>query len=347
MIVDPSAGRNVIWIRHSGRSAATSMTRLPSSSGDAGVDRVAALGEGVGVPGDERAPRRPAPRTSRSPPRRGTSADVRVRVQREGRGEVVEDLAPVGLGRRDSVPTGPGPSDCPPGTGVSDGDGSRDASADAPGDGARGRTVADGAGDAEAEALPQPATSAPATTAASARAATGRIVTAGIDRHRSPEGRTPAAPATRVLDERRTAQVRCRGRRSPMRERPPPGQFRHGPQAAERMMVRDRRIGGDHAHETRDGRFRLRLARLDFPRGKYRTSVLPSAPAPRRPHRGRLRRAPLPQPLLVPRRRVGARRPGRAGGRARARRRWRSPTTRACTARSGSRPRPRRRGCTR
>ena len=32
MIVDPSAGRKVIWIRHSGRSAATSITWLPSSS---------------------------------------------------------------------------------------------------------------------------------------------------------------------------------------------------------------------------------------------------------------------------------------------------------------------------
>ena len=46
----------------------------------------------------------------------------------------------------------------------------------------------------------------------------------------------------------------------------------------------------------------------------------PCRPAPRRTVAwpSRLRRAALPQPLLVPRRRVGARRPGRAGGRARA-----------------------------
>ena len=58
--------------------------------------------------------------------------------------------------------------------------------------------------------------------------------------------------------------------------------------------------------------------RAPFRAGMNRTSVLRSAPAPRRPSRGRIRRAPLSQPLLVPRRGLGARRPRRAGGRARA-----------------------------
>src|SRR5918993_5458812 len=63
-----------------------------------------------------------------------------------------------------SVPTGPGPLDWPPGTGVSDGAGTIDGSGEA-----AATAVAVGAG--VATALPQPATSAPPTTAASARVA--------------------------------------------------------------------------------------------------------------------------------------------------------------------------------
>ena len=108
-------------------------------------------------------------------------------------GEVVEDLAPVGLGRRDQRAHRPravrlaaghgGERRCRGGRrlrrggrGRGDGDGGRcgrDRGAVAAGDGA------------------------PATTAASARVAAGRVVTGRIERHRSPEGEDPRRPSER------------------------------------------------------------------------------------------------------------------------------------------------------
>ena len=58
-----------------------------------------------------------------------------------------------------------------------------------------------------------------------------------------------------------------------------------------------------------------------------------------------LRRAPRPLGLQLPRRRVGARGDGRAGGRAWATRRWRSPTTTGSADRWPSPTPPGRRGC--